>query len=34
MIEDVLVRVYKFVFHADFNIMDFNADEDTPILLG
>ncbi|MCH95107.1 hypothetical protein A2U01_0016081, partial [Trifolium medium] len=33
-IEDVLVRVDKFIFPADFIIMDFTADEDTPILLG
>ncbi|MCI02722.1 hypothetical protein A2U01_0023756, partial [Trifolium medium] len=33
-IEDVLVRVDKFVFPTDFIIMDFTADEDTPILLG
>lgn len=33
-IEDVLVKVDKFVFHAYFIIMDFCADEETPILLG
>ncbi|XP_058784443.1 uncharacterized protein LOC131659248 [Vicia villosa] len=33
-IEDVLVRVDKFMFPADFIIMDFDADEDIPILLG
>ncbi|MCI29722.1 hypothetical protein A2U01_0050931 [Trifolium medium] len=33
-IEDVLVKVDKFVFPADFIFMDFTADEDTPILLG
>ncbi|XP_058783406.1 uncharacterized protein LOC131658089 [Vicia villosa] len=33
-IEDVLVRVDRFVFLADFIIMDFDADEDIPILLG
>jgi hypothetical protein len=33
-IEDVLVRVDKFVFPADFIIVDFTADEETPILLG
>lgn len=32
-IEDMLVRVDKFVFPTDFIIMDFNADEETPILL-
>lgn len=30
----MLVRLDKFVFPADFIIMDFSADEDTPILLG
>jgi hypothetical protein len=33
-IEDVLLRVDKFVFLIDFIIIDFTADEDTPILLG
>lgn len=33
-LEDVLVRVDKFVFPSDFIIMDFNDDEDTPIILG
>ncbi|XP_058751568.1 uncharacterized protein LOC131624648 [Vicia villosa] len=33
-IEDVLVRVDKFVFPADFIIMDFDANEDILILLG
>ncbi|XP_050916647.1 uncharacterized protein LOC127131782 [Lathyrus oleraceus] len=33
-LEDVLVGVDKFVFPSDFIIMDFNDDEDTPILLG
>lgn len=33
-IEYMLVRVNKFVFPADFIIMDFNADEETLILLG
>lgn len=33
-IEDVLVKVDKFIFPADFIIMDFDADEETPILLG
>lgn len=33
-IEDVLVRIDKFVFFVDFIIMDFNADEETSILLG
>ena len=30
----MLVRVDKFVFPGDFIIMDFNANEETPILLG
>lgn len=30
----MLVRVDKFVFPRDFIIMDFNANEETPILLG
>ncbi|XP_050878278.1 uncharacterized protein LOC127082091 [Lathyrus oleraceus] len=33
-IEDVLVRVDKFVFPDNFIIMDFNVDEETLILLG
>lgn len=33
-IEDVLVKVDKFVLPADFIIMDFNTDEETLILLG
>jgi hypothetical protein len=33
-IEDVLVRVDKFVFPADFIIMNFTADEETLVLLG
>ncbi|KAI3746450.1 hypothetical protein L6452_08884 [Arctium lappa] len=33
-IEDVLVQVDKFIFPADFIILDFEADKDTPILLG
>lgn len=31
--QDVLVRNDNFVFHVDFIIMDFSADEDTLILL-
>lgn len=30
----MLVRVNKFVLLVDFIITDFNADEETPILLG
>ncbi|XP_024980884.1 uncharacterized protein LOC112517738 [Cynara cardunculus var. scolymus] len=34
MIEDVLVQVDKFIFPADFIILDFEADKDIPIILG
>ncbi|KAJ9541561.1 hypothetical protein OSB04_028067 [Centaurea solstitialis] len=33
-IEDVLVQVDKFIFPADFIILDFEADNDVPLLLG
>ena len=33
-IDDVLVQVEKFIFPADFIILDFEADKDVPILLG
>ncbi|KAK4275027.1 hypothetical protein QN277_018170 [Acacia crassicarpa] len=33
-IEDVLVKVDKFIFPIDFIILDFEADHDVPILLG
>ncbi|KAJ9565113.1 hypothetical protein OSB04_001079 [Centaurea solstitialis] len=33
-IEDILVQVDKFIFPADFIILDFEADKDIPILLG
>ncbi|KAJ9552912.1 hypothetical protein OSB04_016957 [Centaurea solstitialis] len=33
-IEDVLVKVDKFVFPADFVILDYEADRETPIILG
>ncbi|KAK8559161.1 hypothetical protein V6N12_042443 [Hibiscus sabdariffa] len=33
-IKDILVRVDKFIFHADFLIMDCEADEHAPIILG
>ncbi|XP_024961093.1 uncharacterized protein LOC112501637 [Cynara cardunculus var. scolymus] len=33
-IEDVLVQVDKFIFLADFIILDFEADKDIPIILG
>ena len=33
-IEDVLIRVDKFVFPVDFIILDFEADREVPIILG
>ncbi|KAL5570394.1 hypothetical protein UlMin_026969 [Ulmus minor] len=33
-IVDVLIRVDKFVFPADFIILDFEADREVPIILG
>ncbi|KAK4279349.1 hypothetical protein QN277_011144 [Acacia crassicarpa] len=33
-VEDVLVKVDKFIFPVDFIILDFEADRDVPILLG
>ncbi|KAL5564121.1 hypothetical protein UlMin_027285 [Ulmus minor] len=33
-IEDVLIQVDKFVFPADFIILDFEADKEVPIILG
>lgn len=33
-IEDVLVKVDKFILPADFIILDYEADEDVPIILG
>jgi len=33
-IDYVLIQVDKFVFHADFIILDFEAYENVPILLG
>lgn len=33
-IEDVLVRVDKFIFHLDFIILDYEADREVPIILG
>ncbi|XP_024961928.1 uncharacterized protein LOC112502288 [Cynara cardunculus var. scolymus] len=33
-IEDVLVQVDKFIFPIDFIILDFEADKETPIILG
>ncbi|KAK8560157.1 hypothetical protein V6N12_012960 [Hibiscus sabdariffa] len=33
-IEDILVRIFKFIFSTDFLILDFEADEHAPIILG
>ncbi|XP_062093729.1 uncharacterized protein LOC133799744 [Humulus lupulus] len=33
-IEDVLVRVEKFIFPADFIVLDYEADREMPIILG
>ena len=33
-IEDVLVKVDKFIFPADFIVLDFEADKEVPIILG
>ncbi|KAK8593454.1 hypothetical protein V6N12_045535 [Hibiscus sabdariffa] len=33
-IEDILVKVDKFIFPADFLILDYEADENAPIILG
>ncbi|KAK8628521.1 hypothetical protein V6N13_009108 [Hibiscus sabdariffa] len=32
--EDILVRVEKFIFPADFPVLDYEADEHAPIILG
>ncbi|XP_009618482.2 uncharacterized protein [Nicotiana tomentosiformis] len=34
IIEDVLVRVGKFILPADFIVLDYEADEEVPIILG
>ena len=34
MIEDVLVKVDKFIFPADFIVLDMEEDEEIPIILG
>ena len=34
VIEDVLVKVYKFIFPADFIVLDIEEDKDVPIILG
>ena len=33
-IEDVLVKVDKFIFPVDFIVLDFEADKEVPIILG
>ncbi|KAK8559207.1 hypothetical protein V6N13_098794 [Hibiscus sabdariffa] len=33
-IEDILIQVDKFIFPADFLILDCDADENAPIILG
>ena len=33
-IEDVLVKVDKFIFSVDFIVLDFEADKEVPIILG
>ncbi|KAK8613095.1 hypothetical protein V6N13_104417 [Hibiscus sabdariffa] len=33
-IEDILVQIDKFIFHVDFLILDCEADENAPIILG
>ena len=33
-IEDILVQVDKFIFSADFLVLDFEADKNCPIILG
>ena len=33
-IEDILVRVDKFIFPADFLVLDCEADDNAPIILG
>ncbi|XP_061363947.1 uncharacterized protein LOC133307455 [Gastrolobium bilobum] len=34
VIEDVLVKVYKFIFHADFVVLEMEEKGDMPLLLG
>lgn len=34
VVEDVLVKVEKFIFPADFIVLDYEADKDVPIILG
>ena len=34
VIEDVLVKVDKFIFPADFIVLDMDEDEEIPLILG
>ena len=34
IVEDVLVRARKFIFPVDFVVLDFEEDEDVPLILG
>ena len=34
IVEDVLVRAGKFIFPVDFVVLDFEEDEDVPLILG
>ena len=34
VIEDVLVKVDKFIFSADFIVLDMDEDEEIPLILG
>ena len=34
MVEDVLVKVDKFIFHVDFIILDIEDDREVPMILG
>ena len=34
IIEDILVKIEKFIFHIDFVVLDIKEDEDVPIILG
>ena len=34
MIEDILVKVEKFIFPTDFTVLDMKEDKDIPIILG
>ena len=34
IVEDLLVKIGKFIFPIDFNVLDMKEDEDVPIILG